>query len=406
MLRNLSELFLAAVLLIYVFPYIIWKVFKTDKYIPLPIIQIASGLLLGPAVLGVLFPDFFNYLFVKDNINVLSGVAWIGIIFFVWSAGVQLDIKEVFKARKDSFTTASLGLLGPLIFGAIFAFVLYDNGNWAGPDAMTWQFVLGIGMAMAVTALPILILLMQKMDIFDGPIGRRVLTYASLDDILIWIVLAIVIMDWDRSLRQLVFIPVFVLAAYGLNLLVKTVRTKQDMWYITIIWTIAVALSADWAGLHYIVGGFMAGAVMKKEWFDEKQLEAFTNTVLLLLMPTYFLLTGLRTSWEVSGVIVVVLALALFVVQFAGKTAGVFVASKMLGWSKGEWKLIGTLLQTKALIEIIFVSILLDKGIITSEMFTALLLMAVLSTLVTIPVSRKLMKKSENSSTLPTRNQS
>jgi len=102
------------------------------------------------------------------------------------------------------------------------------------------------------------------------------------------------------------------LAAYGLNALVKTLKNKQDIWYITIVWTIAVALAADWSGLHYIVGGFMAGAVMKKEWFEEKQLEVFKNTVLILMMPTYFLLTGLRTSWEVSGIAVLLLALGLF----------------------------------------------------------------------------------------------
>ena len=136
----------------------------------------------------------------------------------------------------------------------------------------------------------------------------------------------------------------------------------------------------------------MAGAVMKKEWFEEQQLENFKSTVLVLMMPIYFLLTGLRTSWELSGITVLILAFALFAVQFAGKTTGVFVASKVLGWPKGEWKLMGTLLQTKALIEIIFATILMDKGIITSEMFTALLLMAVMSTMVTIPVAKKLLK--------------
>jgi Kef-type K+ transport system membrane component KefB len=392
MLRNLSELFLAATLLVYVVPYFIWKLLRTDNFIPLPIIQIMSGLLLGPAVLGKLHPEFFNYIFSKDNINVLSGVAWLGIIFFVWSAGVHLDIKAAFTNKKDTFTTASLALTGPLVFGSIFAYVIYDRGPWAGEQAATWQFVLAIGMGMAVTALPILVLLMEKLGIFNGPIGRRVLTYASLDDIFIWIVLGIIIMDWDRSLRQLIFLPIFALAAYGLNVLVKTLKNKQDIWYLTLVWTIAVALAADWSGLHYIVGGFMAGAVMKKEWFEEQELENFKTTVLVLMMPIYFLLTGLRTSWELSGVTVLILAFALFAVQFAGKTAGVFVASKVLGWPKGEWKLMGTLLQTKALIEIIFATILMDKGIITSEMFTALLLMAVMSTMVTIPIAKKLLK--------------
>lgn len=396
MLRNLSELFFASILLIYVVPYFIWKFAKTDKYAPLPIIQIVSGILLGPAILGHFYPTFYNYLFTKDNINVLSGVAWLGIVFFVWTAGLHLNLKSVAEKKKDTFTTALFGLTFPLIFGSVFAYFIHSDSTWIGPNAQPWQFVLGIGMAVAVTALPILVLIMEKLNIFHLPIGKRVLTYASLDDIMIWTVLAIIIMDWDRSLRQVIFLPIFFVASYILSLVIEKLRNKDDIWYISLIWVVAVSLSADWSGLHYIVGGFMAGVVMKKEWFDEEQIESFKRIVLLLMMPIYFLLTGLRTGWELSGLGVLSMAVALFIIQFIGKSTGVFIAGSILKWPKKEWILIGSLLQTKALIEIIFCTILLDKGIITSNMFTALLIMAVLSTVVTTPIGNKLLKKKVN----------
>lgn len=392
MLRNLSELFLASILLIYAFPYLVYKISRADKYIPLPVIQIISGLMFGPALLGAVYPDIYNYIFTKDNINALSGVAWLGVIFFVWTAGVHLDLPSAIQNKKDMLTTSSLALLCPLILGSLFAFFIHQSDTWVGADAQSWQFILGIGMALAVTALPILILLMEKLNIFNIDLGKRVLRYASLDDIMIWAVLSIIIMDWNRSLRQLLFIPVFYAMSRLINYLMPKLTNSKDLWSISLCWVVLVSLAADWSGLHYIVGGFLAGAVMKKEWFDEQELNLFKETVLMLMMPVFFLITGLRTNWEIAGWSIAVLAISLFIVQFVGKMSGVFVASKILSWPRKEWMLVGTLLQTKALIEIIFCTILLDKGIITSQMFTALLIMAVLSTVSTIPLCNKIFK--------------
>jgi Kef-type K+ transport system membrane component KefB len=135
-----------------------------------------------------------------------------------------------------------------------------------------------------------------------------------------------------------------------------------------------------------MVGAFLAGAVMDSDWFDQAQMDLLRQHVLLVMMPVFFLSTGLRTNWAMGGAAVFVAAGALLAASVAGKLAGVHLAGRILKWQPGEASIIGWLLQTKALIMIIFANILLDKQIITSETFTALLLMAVASTMLTVPV--------------------
>jgi Kef-type K+ transport system membrane component KefB len=153
------------------------------------------------------------------------------------------------------------------------------------------------------------------------------------------------------------------------------------------------AFGADWSGLHFMVGAFLSGAVMDNEWFDMKQMDTLRHNVLLTIMPVFFLSTGLRTNWNMGGAAVFIVAGVLLVAEVAGKLAGTGIAGKILGWKPGEASLIGWLLQTKALIMIIFVNILLDKQLITSDSFTALLLMAVASTMLTMPVAAPKLKR-------------
>jgi Kef-type K+ transport system membrane component KefB len=124
-------------------------------------------------------------------------------------------------------------------------------------------------------------------------------------------------------------------------------------------------------------------------------MDAFRNNILLAVMPVFFLSTGLRTNWSVGGAAVFGAAALLLVASVAGKLIGIQIAGRLLKWGKGEAAIIGWLLQTKALIMIIFVSILLDKGIISSEAFTALLLMAVASTMLSIPMVKPRLRKLE-----------
>jgi len=162
------------------------------------------------------------------------------------------------------------------------------------------------------------------------------------------------------------------------------------------MWLIVCSLGADWSGLHFMVGAFLAGAVLDGDWFKQEDMDMLRHNVLLVLMPVFFLSTGLRTNWTLGGQAVFVVAAVLLMASVVGKLAGVHLAGKILKWAPGEASIIGWLLQTKALIMIIFVNILLDKAIITSETFTALLLMSIASTMLTVPVvSPKLQRMKE-----------
>jgi Kef-type K+ transport system membrane component KefB len=381
------ELFLIAMAVIFALPYAIWRLGRTDYWAPLVVVQIVTGILLGPGLFGAAFPEIYRAVFTPAVVQSLNGLAWWAVMLFVFIAGLELDLRQAWKHRGETAITAGLAMVVPMALGSGVALVVLAFGGtgWIGPRAANWQFVLGIGMAAAVTALPILILLMDKMQILRQPLGQRILRYASLDDIAIWAVLAAILLDWVRIGRQALFLVAFALLAWALRRWMPRL-VERDRWAVALVWLALVALGADWCGLHFMVGAFLAGAVLDGEWFDQERTDQLRHHVLLVLMPVFFLSTGLRTEWGVGGVAVFGVAAALLVAAVAGKLAGTHLAGRLLGWAPGEAALVGWLLQTKALIMIIFSNVLLDRGVITADTFTALLLMAVASTMLTVPM--------------------
>ena len=382
---NTTEIFLIAMTIIFTVPYLIWRLGRTDYFAPLVVVQIITGILLGPGVLGKWFPQYYQFVFTKDVVQALNGIAWWAVMLFVCIAGIELDLKKAWANRRESGITAGLALGMPLLFGALAALGMLRFPGWIGEAGQPWQFVVGVGMSCAVTALPILILLMEKLDILRTQLGQRILRYASLDDIAIWGVLALVLMDWERIGRQGAFLVGYAVACVLFRKLMRAIP-ERDRWYVMLIWLCLCAFGADWSGLHFMVGAFLAGVVMDSDWFDQKRMDLLRHHVLLVMMPVFFLSTGLRTNWAMGGAAVFVAAGVLLLASVSGKLAGLHLAGRVLRWPKGEAGIIGWLLQTKALIMIIFANVLLDKHIITSETFTALLLMAVASTMLTIPV--------------------
>lgn len=391
-----TEIFLLAMLLIFVAPFLVWRLGRTDYFAPLVIVQIIMGVLLGPGVLGAAFPEYHRFVFNPDVVKTLNGIAQWGVMLFVMLAGVELDLKKVWQYRRESAVTAGLSLGMPLLCGCAAALVLMSYPGWMGARAATWQFTLGTGMACAVTALPVLVLLLEKLAILRQPMGQRILRYASLDDVAIWGVLALIMLDWERIGRQLGFVVAFAVLTVLFRRLMACLA-RDDRWYVAPVWLIACGFGADWAGLHFMVGAFLAGVVMDADWFGQERLDALFGNVLLVLMPVFFLSTGLRTTWTVGGYAVFVGAALLLAASVGGKLAGAHLAGRMLGWRDGEASVIGWLLQSKGLIEIIFANILLDKQIITSATFTALLLMAVASTMLTVPIVHPRLHRGRNS---------
>lgn len=392
---NTTEIFLIAMVIIFTIPYLIWRFGKTEYYAPLVVVQIITGILLGPGILGALFPDYYVFVFTPEVVQSLNGIAWWAVMLFVWIAGIELDIGMAWRNRRESGIAAGLALGTPLIFGCAAALGILANEGWIGPAARPWQFVVGVGMACAVTALPILILFMEKLAILRQPVGQRILRYASLDDLAIWGVLALILLDWQRLGKQIGFLIAFAALAVAFRKLMLRIP-ENDRWYAGLIWLAACGLGADWAGLHFMVGAFLSGAVLDGQWFNQRQMDLLRHHVLLVIMPVFFLSTGLRTNWAMGGEAVFLVAGVLLVASVCGKLLGTHLAAKLLGWEKGEALLIGWLLQTKALIMIIFANILLDRNFITSETFTALLLMAVASTMLTIPMVAPLVSRMQS----------
>lgn len=380
-----TEIFLIAMGIIYTVPYLIWRLLRTDYYAPLVVVQIIAGILLGPGILGKAFPAYYAFVFRPAVIAPLNGIAWWAVMLFVCVAGIELDLKKVWQHRRESGVAATLALGVPLLFGCVAALGLLRLPGWIGAQAHAWQFVLGVGMACAVTALPILILLMEKLAILREPLGQRILRYASLDDVAIWGVLAAILMDWARVGRQAGFLLAFALLAWLFRKLMPRLRAA-DRWYAALVWLLLCGWAADWSGLHFMVGAFLSGAVMDADWFERADMDRFRHTVLLAFMPVFFLSTGLRTNWSLGGSAVLLAAAVLLVASVAGKLLGLRIAGLVLGWPRAEAAIIGWLLQTKALIMIIFVNVLLDKNLISNETFTALLLMALASTMLTVPI--------------------
>ena len=386
-----TEIFLIALAMVFAIPYLIWRLGRTDYWAPLVVVQILTGIALGPGVLGAAFPGYYGFVFSPQVVTLLNGVAWWGVMLFVFIAGVELDLAAAWREKRDAGTTALLAMAFPFALGCGAALLL-PAGAWLGERGNPTQFMLGIGMSCAVTALPILVLLMEKLAILRTPLGQRILRYASLDDIAIWAVLAVILAQWDRIGRQALFLAAFGLAAWGLRRLMRAVP-ERDRWYLAVVWLALASLGADWCGLHFMIGAFLAGAVLDAHWFDQRRMDGLRDNVLLVLMPVFFLSTGLRTQWGVGGAMVFVAAALFLMAAVAGKLLGVGLAGRLLGWRRDEAFAIGLLLQTKALIMIIFSNVLLDKQIISADTFTALLLMAVASTMITVPAVNPLLQR-------------
>lgn len=385
-----TEIYLLSLMIIFGAPYLVWRIGHTEYVAPLVVVQILMGVVLGPAILGAWQPDAFHFIFSPAVLQSLNNIATWAVILFVWTAGIELDLQNILRSKRETTTVATVLLIIPLLFGSVVAIGLLQWDGWKGDKAKDWQFVLGIGMSCAVTALPILMLFMEKIGILRTSLGQRVLRYASIDDIAVWAVLTLILMDWSRLGMQGAFLIGFALASLLIRYLMIRIP-QSDRLYVGLIWLTFSSLMADWSGLHFMVGAFLAGLVLDISWFDRNKIEVIRENILILLMPVFFLSTGLRTYWQAENITVFLVASLLLIAAVSGKLIGARIVGHILDWQSREASMIGWLLQTKALIMIIFANILLDKQLISSDAFASLLLMAVGSTMLTIPCVTKIL---------------
>ena len=258
---TIMELFLIAMAIILSVPYLIWRLARTGYFTPLLVVQIITGILLGPDGLSAVAPGYYEFVLTLDLIKILNGLGACAVMLFVRIAGVELDLRKAWQNRVESGVTAGFALGVPLATGSIVATGMLMFPGWIGERGHSWQFLVGVGMVCAVTALPILIPMMEKLEILLQPIGQRILRYASFADMAIRGALALVQLDWERAGRQLGLLVSFAMACVLLRKLMAWLPVL-DCRDVMLIWLALCASGTDWAGLHFMVGAFLAGVVM------------------------------------------------------------------------------------------------------------------------------------------------
>lgn len=389
---NLSytESLIFVLLLIFSIPYILWMLTNKKDYLPLVVIQIIVGILLGPTIFGKLFPEEHQAIFNPNVIVTLNGIASWSIMLFVWIAGIELDINEAWKEKGETILVSSFALLIPFSLSSVFSSFLFHfiPGNWIGLQGNYWQVIFSIGISCSITALPILVLFLDNLQILRTNFGQRILRYASLDDIVVWGVLALILIDFEQIIKQLTFLFFFILSVFIVRKILYSAN-MENRWFISLIWLISCSFFSNWAGLHYMVGAFLSGFILDKQWFDSKTLDNFRDIILLIIMPIFFLSTGLRINWNIGNMNILYIGLLLLAISIFSKILAIKVVGKILRWPIEEIYIIGWLLQTKALIMIVFAKVLLDKEIITLDLFSALMVVAIFSTVLSMPMVRR-----------------
>jgi Kef-type K+ transport system membrane component KefB len=361
--------------------------------------EIIAGIILGPSLLGLYFPDFFTTLFPKESLGNLQFLSQIGLILFMFVVGMELDLKVLRNKAHDAVVISHASIIFPFALGVGLAYFIYQTFAPQGVPFLAFGLFLGI--AMSITAFPVLARIVQERGIHKTKLGAIVITCAAADDITAWCILAAVIAIVKAG-SFVSALYIIALAAIYVLLMLKVVRpflkrvgdlnaTKEKMSKpIVAIFFLVLVMSAyatEIIGIHALFGAFMAGVIMPVNTkFRNVFIEKIEDVSLVLLLPLFFVFTGLRTQigllndpyhWLITCFIVAV--------AVAGKFFGSAFAARFVGQSwKDSWS-IGALMNTRGLMELVVLNIGYDLGVLTPEIFAMMVIMALLTTFMTGP---------------------
>lgn len=398
-----EALFLVQAVILIGAPILLWQLRLVRSIAPLVVIQVILGICLGPTVLGRFFPELYEGLFPKDSLAVLSGIAWLGLSFFGFLTGLHFELKSVAKRGYAFALTSVSTLIVPILFGAVLALSFYRE-PFVDANTDMWLFVAGVACAVGVTALPVLSAILIELKLIGTQLGRRVLGYAAVNDIGLWVAVAcltIIASSRDSDDSRALSIVLTILLALGfivaMYVLVRkicahlarkgllTAKPSLTQFAMVSIGVLISALATELIGIHYVFGAFVFGAMMPEE-IRSGLYKSFEEFTMVALMPFYFMLTGLKTSFSFENTAAVQLFVAATVVAVLGKVIGTAVPEYICMRSTPKVALkAGVLMQTKGLMEIVVLNILLAHGIINTTVFSALVLMAVATTFLTKP---------------------
>jgi len=378
--------------------------------------EIIAGIVLGPSVLGAFLPEMSVVLFPESSLGNLNFLSQIGLILFMFVIGMELDLGILKNKASDAVIISHASIIFPFTLGVMLAYFMYER--FATPQTNFLSFALFIGISMSITAFPVLARIVQERGISKTKLGTIAITCAAADDITAWCILAAVIAIVKAGSVVSAFFTILMAVGYVLVML-KVVQPvfKQlgekyankealskpvvGMFFITLLLS---AYTTEIIGIHALFGAFMAGVCMPQNMrFRNIFIEKIDDVAQVLLLPLFFVFTGLRTQigllndgYMLQTCVIVIL------VAVSGKFLGSAFAAKAMGQNWRESLSIGALMNTRGLMELIALNIGYDLGVLSPQVFTMLVIMAVVTTIMTGPALNLIGKVwKESKETLP-----
>ena len=366
---------------------------------PTVIGEMIAGIVLGPSLIGMYFPEFSAMLFPKDSLGNLQFLSQIGLILFMFVVGMELDLKVLKNKAHDTVVISHASIIIPFTLGLGLAYFIYHSFAPSGVEFLSFGLFLGI--AMSITAFPVLAGIVRERGIHKTKLGAIVITCAAADDITAWCILAAVIAivkagSFMSSLYVIALTIIYVIVMLkGVRPFLKRVgdlnSTRESLNKpVVAIFFLTLLLSSyvsELIGIHALFGAFLAGAIMpENNKFRTIFIEKVEDVSVVILLPLFFVFTGLRTQvgliddpylWKITGLIILV--------AVVGKFFGSALAAKFVGHNWKDSLSIGTLMNTRGLMELVVLNIGYDLGVLSTQIFTMMVIMALATTFMTGP---------------------
>jgi Kef-type K+ transport system membrane component KefB len=395
----LSRLFLQ--LLIIIVASRVMGVIFTRLGQPAVVGEMAAGILLGPSLFGLLTPDVFAFVFPQDSLGTLRLLSQIGVCLFMFAVGMEVDMSHLRSKAQAAIAVSHASILVPYLLGVLLAFFLFSE--LAAPGTTFTAFALFMGISMSITAFPVLARILQERGMSRTSLGSTAITCAAVDDVSAWSILAFVVAiaratSLGGSLLSLLLVLLFI------AVMIFGVRRALQQWLgngrlehdepskgtmaVIVCVVVAAALTTEVIGIHALFGAFLAGVIVPEVHdFRSKIIVRVENFSSVLLMPLFFAFTGLRTQMgllnDLEGWL---LCLLIIVVATVGKLGGSALAARFTGMSWNDSLQLGALMNTRGLMELVALNIGYDLGILSPRIFTMLVIMALVTTMLTGPL--------------------
>ncbi|HVC18935.1 MAG TPA: cation:proton antiporter [Vicinamibacterales bacterium] len=363
--------------------------------------EMIAGIALGPSLFGWLAPHAFVSLFPASSLGELYVLSQIGLLLFMFLVGLEFDPEALRGRGEAAFLTSHVSITAPYLLGAGLALYLYPR--LSADNVPFYQFALFMGASMSVTAFPVLARILHERQWHQTRLGSVAIACAAVDDVTAWCLLAYIVAlvrasqgahrPWVTLLGLTVYLVVMVIAGRTvlrgiLSRFTRTGRVDDDLLAVILLLLVASAVTTEWLGIHLLFGAFFFGAMLPKSRpFVEALVGRIEALATVLLLPIFFAFTGLRTSIGlIHGSAMWVFFLLVVFVAMAGKLAGATVAGRVSGLSWSEASVVGALMNTRGLMELILLNIGLDLGVISPALFSMLVLMAIVTTFMATPL--------------------